>query len=80
MKELGCSVSVFPIPAVSHYALHVHTIEWNAGMGHTDTLHSYSCFCSFSIPTSKTSNKNIHFEMILDVGIGEKRKETRFLI
>ena len=27
----------------------------------------------------KTSNKNIHFEMILDVGIGEKRKETRFL-
>ena len=27
-----------------------------------------------------TSNKNIHFEMILDVGIGEKRKETRFLI
>ena len=26
------------------------------------------------------SNKNIHFEMILDVGIGEKRKETRFLI
>ena len=24
------------------------------------------------------SNKNIHFEMILDVGIGEKRKETRF--
>ena len=27
-----------------------------------------------------TSNKNIHFEIILDVGIGEKRKETRFLI
>ena len=27
-----------------------------------------------------TSNKNIHFEMILDVGIGEKRKDTRFLI
>ena len=25
-----------------------------------------------------TSNKNIHFEMILDVGFGEKRKETRF--
>ena len=25
-----------------------------------------------------TSNKNIHFEMILDVGIGEKIKETRF--
>ena len=24
--------------------------------------------------------KNIHSEMILDVGIGEKRKETRFLI
>ena len=29
---------------------------------------------------SKTSNKNIHFQMILDVGIGEKRKETRYLI
>ena len=28
----------------------------------------------------RTSNKNIHFEMILDVGISEKRKETRFLI
>ena len=27
-----------------------------------------------------TSNRNIHFEMILDVGIGEKRKETKFLI
>ena len=27
-----------------------------------------------------TSNKNIHFEIILDVGIGEKRKETRFVI
>ena len=26
-----------------------------------------------------TSNKNIHFEMILDVGL-KKRKETRFLI
>ena len=25
--------------------------------------------------TCITSNKNIHFEMILDVGIGEKRKE-----
>ena len=30
--------------------------------------------------SNNTSNKNIHFEMILDVGIGEKRKETRFLI
>ena len=25
----------------------------NAGMGNTDTLHPNSCFCSFSIPTSK---------------------------
>ena len=33
-----------------------------------------------STDTIITSNKNIHFEMILDVGIGEKRKETRFLI
>ena len=26
---------------------------WNAGMGNTDTLHPNSCFCSFSIPTSR---------------------------
>ena len=25
-----------------------------------------------------TSNKNIHFEMILDVGIGEKRRKQDF--
>ena len=31
-------------------------------------------------PTVSTCSKNNHFEMILDVGIGEKRKETRFLI
>ena len=33
--------------------LHVHSVEWNAGMGNTDTLHPNSCFCSFSIPTSE---------------------------
>ena len=33
--------------------LHVHSIQWNAGMGNTDTLHPNSCFCSFSIPTSR---------------------------
>ena len=38
---------------VSHYVLHVHNVQWNAGMGNTDTLHPNSCFCSFSIPTSK---------------------------
>ena len=34
----------------------------------------------FAVQKQYTSNKNIHSEMILDVGIGEKRKETRFLI
>ena len=33
--------------------LHVHSVQWNAGMGNTDTLHPNSCFCSFSIPTSE---------------------------
>ena len=37
----------------------------------------YIVACS-SVYSFDTSNKNIHFEMILDVGIGEKRKETRF--
>ena len=54
-QELGWRVSVLPIPAfhhcVSHYVLHVHSVQWNAGMGNTDTLHPNSCFCSFSIPT-----------------------------
>ena len=55
-QELGWRVSVLPIPAfhtVSHYVLHVHSVQWNAGMGNTDTLHPNSCFCSFSIPTSE---------------------------
>ena len=37
---------------VSHYVLHVHSVQWNAGMCNTDTLHPNSLFCSFSIPTS----------------------------
>ena len=32
---------------------------WNAGMGNTDTLHPNSCFCSFSIPTSKMLENKI---------------------
>ena len=39
--------------AVGHYVLHVYIVQWNAGMGNTDTLHPNSCFCSFSIPTSR---------------------------
>ena len=35
---------------ISDYVLQVHSIQWNAGM---DTLHPSSCFCSFSISTSK---------------------------
>ena len=38
---------------VSHYVLHVHSVQWNAGMGNTDTLHPNSCSCSFSILTSR---------------------------
>ena len=56
-QELGWRVSVLPIPAFHHceilYALQVHCIQRNAGMGNTDTLHPNSRFCSFSIPTSK---------------------------
>ena len=40
----------------------------------------YVFLCVYSLRVMVTSNKNTHFEMILDVGIGEKRKETRFLI
>ena len=32
---------------VSQYVLHVHSVQLNAGMGNTDTLHPNSCFCSF---------------------------------
>ena len=55
-QELGWRVSVLPIPAFHHcdnYVLQVHTIQWNAGMGNTDTVHPNSCFGSFSIPRSK---------------------------
>ena len=48
-QELGWRVSVLPIPAFHHcepYVLHVHSVQWNAGMGNTDTLHPNSCFCS----------------------------------
>ena len=54
-QELGWRVSVLPNPAFHHcdYLLQVHSIQWNAGMGNTDTLHPNSCFCSFSIPTTR---------------------------
>ena len=53
-QELGWRVSVLPIPAFHHCEpLCVHSVQWNAGMGNTDTLHPNSCFCSFSIPTSE---------------------------
>ena len=49
-------VSVLPIPAFHHcepLSVACTQYQWNAGMGNTDTLHPNSCFCSFSIPTSK---------------------------
>ena len=49
----GICITHSCIPPLSHYVLHVHSVQWNAGMGNTDTLHPNSCFCSFSIPTSE---------------------------
>ena len=39
--------------------LHVHSVQWNAGVGNTDTLHPNSTFCSFSIPTSEIFENKI---------------------
>ena len=49
----GICITHSCIPPLSHYVLHVHSVQWNAGMGNTDTLHPNSCLCSFSIPTSE---------------------------
>ena len=35
-QEFGWKVSVLPIPAFHHCEL---SLQWNAGMGNTDTLH-----------------------------------------
>ena len=54
-QELGWRVSVLPIPAFHHceplctYVLHVLSVQWNAGMGNTDTLHPNSCFPSLYV-------------------------------
>ena len=59
-QELGWRASVLPIPAFHYcellYALQVHSIQWNAGMGNTDTLHLNSCF---SYPTSFFVTSNV---------------------
>ena len=50
VQELGWRVSVLPIPAFHHreiYMLHVHSIQYNAGMGNTDTLHPILVFDVF---------------------------------
>ena len=40
---------------VSHYVLHVHSVQWNAGMGNIIQIHSIPILVSvyFSIPTSE---------------------------
>ena len=38
---------------ITHSCIPLHSVQWNAGMGNTDTLHPNSCFCSFPIPTSE---------------------------
>ena len=55
------------------------------GVSEQGGVSGYSAFYFFSSDKAAsdssyihTSNKNIHFEMILDVGFDEKRKETRF--
>ena len=58
----------------------VHLNPGVLGLGVLFNCHAYKCIAKHMINPRSTSNKNIHFEMILDVGIGEKRKETRFLI
>ena len=58
-QELGWRVSVLPIPKFHHselynYALHVHSIQWNAIQIHYIPILVSVIFPSlFSIPTSK---------------------------
>ena len=73
---LECSIQL----ATSISAIYVHSNQ----QLHTCTTVVLSRSCTVgdnkkcTYTCNYTSNKNIHFEMILDVGIGEKRKETRF--
>ena len=62
---------------VTRWSVRVRVL-WGSAIAHGHPAQNTPVFvaCVYYI----TSNKNIHFEMILDVGIGEKRKETRFLI
>ena len=55
---------------------HVHSV-WPAVIL---KKRQYSTHRAWHLEYLYTTIKNIHSEMILDVGIGEKRKETRFLI
>ena len=62
---------------VSHYVLHVHSVQRNAGMGNTDTLHPNSCFCSFSIPTSEIQMYfRIKFLLLVTITMAEGSKHN----
>ena len=54
-QELGRGITHSCIPLYTGLGTYSIIIFYNvnAGMGNTGTLHPNSCFCSFSIPTSK---------------------------
>ena len=48
MEGICITHSCIP-PLHCNYVLQVHNIQWNAGMGNTDTLHPNSCFPSLHL-------------------------------
>ena len=72
---IGMEASVLPIPAFHHceplcVACTQCTVECR--MGNTDTLHPNSCFCSFSIPTSR-----IKFLLLVYISNGHAYTQKR---
>ena len=61
-QELGWRVSVLPIPAFHH----CEPLQWNAGMGNTDTLHPNLLFPSLHL-------KYFRIEFLLLVGYRDDR-------
>ena len=53
IKTIGMEGICLHSTIVSYIIMSQYGIQWNVGMGNTDTLHPDSCFCSFSIPTSE---------------------------
>ena len=57
--------------------LHVHSVQWNAGIGNTDTLHPNSCVCSFSIPTSEIFLNKIFVTIHVSIGYRMAASDAR---